>query len=1302
MSENPTLSERIRANQINNERATAERDQRKQEEIKRQEQQAQAELDQYNKEVEQYNIDLANYNAQQKDIENQQPQDDFTKQYNELINARTLALQNVPKTQTIARKGADIVRPASRKQIAIYQNQIYNDFQSKIDALTKTQTQKNQQKEFQTKYPNAVLGRSALNEIKNSQGKISYVQAYEKQQATFEARRERNSLTSIAKAKANAITARVKTETITQELNQAKKPEPVFIFSKEPTKAGDLKPKSEKPQRILTQPAQELPQPPAKNQEIYNQQQQLKEELRQKTISNRPQSPTQPQKTYSDKSTAFLTQPPPKVGSIIGTTDQRSAQAVYTFEQTQAQQKELSRKFFQAKNSQEAIKIKEEFQKINPYVGTPQTANTKGGIVAKQGTLIEKRLESSKEEFETSLQPPKETTTTTETTKEIVTTSSLEYWGIKDSSGKPFTDKSGNVLKFTSEKSAQRYKENLLKSGSKTETSQTSKYTFTDAVTGEPLDKNTALLWKAYNQEFVKPLKAIQPPSKSDIEFNQSLRELLKKDPNLIIYKDEQTTVIDPVKSFPLIEGLKDFSTELINVGEDVIHEVNPDYKQKFPRKISLETLAYNEFAEKFKPDDYAKYTSQTPTVKEFVQEKLKTPEGQEYLAGTILATGGTYGATIIKNPIKGTIQYFKKEKPLETVKNIADQIFKPTIQDDYRTARLKELNPDLSNQEINKLKDILYPKQTQKEIELTNKLKEFSPDLPQERINYIISQANKADAIKKYEQQRQLKEALKGRFPGMNEKTLNQKVATMTAQESEDIPYYVEKLDDKTYLISAGRESKASETPFIVVNFKKSRFGKEIGTYDLYEPTRTTLNPKEILISGISKKELEKGQVIAKSKASTVTRYPPTRYNLERATSENSKLEQIGTVKTGKLADLKKYPKENIESMVQDSRKTAILETKHELDALKKAEQQAKRQYELGIKTTKTEKPKPTINKITEKPTLTKEQKQTMKDFTTPPTKEQTQTVKDFTNIIIPEKTDRLKDIARNIAQNPTQENYSNLKSFSASALSNIAIQGTAQSIRSAQGTRQEIKQTSKEIQIGQQRELTVTIPDKSEITKQREFLTERNLIKEKLQEKQKQIVTAKYSLINIPGLGEKLDQGIKLDIITDITQVTKQKELQLFKFPTPPDEPPGRSRFGLPGAILPDSKKEKEIKALEGLKPKTVYFSWNVNLLEPGRYLPTADLVVGTKPSILKRTDKIQRQVTKGSYRYKLDKQVTSRLDKAITKPDDTYKDKSRKESFKSKTNKSSLRNLDRSLAKEPRSITKKPGKFNFKIRF
>ena len=1298
-SETP-LSKQIRINQLKNEQATYQRDsavaQAKAEEIR----QAQAELDQYNKDVIQYNADLENYNKELAEIEKQQAQYDadvsaYEKEKIRVEEGRKQVInqykaqreeQNTKAELTKAEINARKPPPgeydylylqSNRDAVQVVEKNLsdYNRMsnQDEINSLA--------QYDFRQAYPNVTLTRNEINQTKDRSAYNNLIAIHEKEIQ----RQQEQSQGAVARsqgiAQAQRETEKAKLGLTIEAFNQQKIKNDAsakqIIFNKVPTKSGDLLAKLEKPtkpERTLIQSEYTAPPPDPRNQQIFNAQQTAKQNLLDKTQATRTTKPIPvldiQKPEIKNNAPAFLTKPPQDVNNIIGKTQSESNRAVFTFEQTQAQQKELFQKIQSAKTSQEAIALKEQYQKINPYVGTPQTATKNGGIVASQGTLIEKINISTKEEIKASYEPPKEITTITEVTTTTTTTKEKDLIKIKDAQGKfiQFTNSKGvsRDLEFLTEESAQKYIARTNKVIT-TEVITPSFYSFADEQ-GKPIKADSTILWKQAN---ILIETKVKEPSKTDIEFNQSLRESLKTNPNLEIYKETKTA--EPFIQDPLVKGLTDYGTEFVVMGEDVIKLANPNYEKKIKQtEHSLETVAFTEGIEKGKyllaiPGATKPKESET---KKYINEKLKTPEGQQYLAGSVIASVSvgiaTGGYALLRQPLKAGV------KEVNILKDIASSIFKPKIQSDYRTARLKELNPELTDYQIEKLSAKLYPtERTQKEITLTNMLKQNNPNISQERIDFIIEQTQKTDAIQQYQKQQGIKAELKQAYPGMSDKTLDQKVATMTAKENENIPYSIEKINEKSYLISAGRESKDTNTPFIVVNFNKSRFGKEQGTFEVYESAQGSFKPTDIIIQGVQKTELKGGQVISKSSSSTVTRYPIGKGNINKVLDENQKdLALIGTSKTGSLSSLKQYPKEVIDSMVKDERKTAILETKHEVDLLAKMETSARKAYDLGLKESKTTKTAKTETKTITKET-TKETKPTI-EIGKPGSNMQTPTPNKYDDIVYKKQqernTEKLKDIARGIEKQKGTDakNYQNIKSVSALGISQAGISSmrinTAQATNQAQGTRQQQGTRLKDIQIGQQRELTIQIPSKSEVTRQRDLITEKNVIKENITEKYKQVTTPRFSLITIPGLGQKTDQSTKLDIVTELTYKTEYKTETVFKYPTKPDEPFLKPR-GLPGGIIiPDlTKKEKENKSLEGKKAKVVYFSWNVDLQNPGRYLPTQDLVIGTKTSVLNRTDKIQKQVSSAVYSKKQDQFIIKSMDKLTTKKEQSRSTKS-----------------------------------------
>ena len=78
--------------------------------------------------------------------------------------------------------------------------------------------------------------------------------------------------------------------------------------------------------------------------------------------------------------------------SIFGTTMVQSQKAEETYDNTQAQQKELFSDVTGATNYKQAISFREKAQEKNPYVGTANTVYYKGDAIGSSGVLIEKKL----------------------------------------------------------------------------------------------------------------------------------------------------------------------------------------------------------------------------------------------------------------------------------------------------------------------------------------------------------------------------------------------------------------------------------------------------------------------------------------------------------------------------------------------------------------------------------------------------------------------------------------------------------------------------------------------------------------------------------------------------------------------------------------------------------------------------------------------------------------------------------------------------------------------------------------------
>ena len=236
----------------------------------------------------------------------------------------------------------------------------------------------------------------------------SLIANYEKEMARQEAQRVQNRITaqnkSAGQLKADGahwknVVGQFQQDRITN--TQEEHDRINAIFTSTPTRAGDLirtVDNPQRPERVLFQPSDdhELDLVSLKsfqaNEEAKASQLELvfdanrkkqEETLKLQAEYKRRQGP------ISSSSSAFLTKAPVFAPSIVGDTEQKSQKAQYTFEETEAQQKELFEKMKKAKTWEEAVKIKEEYQEINPYVGSPQWGRTKDGSTARQGVLID-------------------------------------------------------------------------------------------------------------------------------------------------------------------------------------------------------------------------------------------------------------------------------------------------------------------------------------------------------------------------------------------------------------------------------------------------------------------------------------------------------------------------------------------------------------------------------------------------------------------------------------------------------------------------------------------------------------------------------------------------------------------------------------------------------------------------------------------------------------------------------------------------------------------------------------------------
>jgi len=187
---------------------------------------------------------------------------------------------------------------------------------------------------------------------------------------------------------------------------------------------------------------------------------------------------------------------------------------LFTFEETERQQKELSEKIRNAKSAEEATRIKEEYQEINPYVGTPQRANTKEGS-AQQGVLIDLKLNIEKENLETEIteikEPPKIPAFDEPAQGETVTTYNITI--------------GDRTIPFKNKETAEKVLERLNRKDTKIP-----QYYFVDEQGKEYTPTIQELF--SYNNYLINQVPPL--PSIEDKQFNKILQE----DPNAFSFDD--------------------------------------------------------------------------------------------------------------------------------------------------------------------------------------------------------------------------------------------------------------------------------------------------------------------------------------------------------------------------------------------------------------------------------------------------------------------------------------------------------------------------------------------------------------------------------------------------------------------------------------------------------------------------------------------------------------------------------------------------------------------------------------------
>lgn len=381
-------------------------------------QRAQAEYDQYEKEQKEMQEQLLLLENEEKlriesEAKAKSDRENITKPYDlriqELEAGRIEALANVPRTITIIKQGEDEVRPASRKQIQIYENEINQNFDSAVRPIyEQRQTALNYYDYSLSEFAGQPLEASVRDAFKSSRGQASLIDLVRKRNADREARSEYDSQSSIKTAQSNAVKEQTKFDYIIKEYAEKKESNDVSY--------GTL--------NTIRRETSGLTYSVRKEPQIY---------------------PSTYFKNLKDSENRPL--------SIIGNTPEKSNQAVETFSNTQLQQKELFNKFTTAENWSEAIDLRTRYEESNPYVGTAMTYMRKGEILNTQGVLIEKvlndKFESDTIQGLTPIVNPKETPQEINTNITIHLKDSFSGITPHEIPTIKFLDKQGNVKETT-------------------------------------------------------------------------------------------------------------------------------------------------------------------------------------------------------------------------------------------------------------------------------------------------------------------------------------------------------------------------------------------------------------------------------------------------------------------------------------------------------------------------------------------------------------------------------------------------------------------------------------------------------------------------------------------------------------------------------------------------------------------------------------------------------------------------------------------------------------------------------------
>ena len=236
----------------------------------------------------------------------------------------------------------------SRTQFNIEQSRIAKGYDTKIESLRRDHTTAVHQYEFSQKYPNTNIEGSVGRTFRANLGQVSLIEIYERHRASKEAKLEYDKKSSITQARSEAVKEQEKLDFIIKE----------YADKKQVTDQKALESKSKLDSLFTLTTA----------------------------IKEKPQ--VHPSSYFANLKDGE------RPLSIIGTTQEKSRQAVQTFDTTESQQQQLFREHTQAKNWEEALAISSRYRESNPYVGTAMTYLINGKVANTQGVLIEKALVS--------------------------------------------------------------------------------------------------------------------------------------------------------------------------------------------------------------------------------------------------------------------------------------------------------------------------------------------------------------------------------------------------------------------------------------------------------------------------------------------------------------------------------------------------------------------------------------------------------------------------------------------------------------------------------------------------------------------------------------------------------------------------------------------------------------------------------------------------------------------------------------------------------------------------------------------